>query len=401
MLINRRTSSILFLGFFSGLPLVLSGSTLQAWFTTAGVSIAGIGALTLVSFPYVLKFLWAPLMDRYSVRWFGRRRGWIAVTQILIALTLMSMAFCNPIQYGYLLAVFACLLAFFSASQDIAINAYQTEILVEEERGVGASAYVVGYRLAILVSGGLALIFADFIGWKLTYIIMALVMLSGVFFTRVSPKNTSHQDSPKTIKAAIVDPFRDFLSRKSAIIILLFIILYKFGDAFGLSLNTAFLLRGVGFSLIDIGTVYKITSVVATLAGTFVGGVLMSRLSLYRSLFIFGVLQSLSLLLFVWLALVGKNFTLMASAIGAEFFTGGMATAAFFALLMSLCNKRYTATQFALFSAIASVGRVMIGPIAAVVVSNLGWAFFYMVAALLAIPGLFLLYLLNVRGHFR
>jgi len=394
---DRRIAFVLFLGFFSGLPLALSGGTLQAWMASSGVDIKTIGLFTLVGLPYTLKFLWSPLMDRFVPRVLGRRRGWLAMTQIALFGCLLMMGGLSP-QYAVLaLALLALILAFLSASQDIAFDAYRTDVLAPKQRGAGAAVSVLGYRLAMLAAGALALVLADVIGWQLTYWLMAAVMLCGVAFTLLAPEPEIPAEAPKTLEAAVVQPFTEFFSRKGALALVLLVVLYKLGDAFAGSLTTTFLLRGPGFSLTEVGTINKGLGLAATIVGALFGGAVMVKLRLYRALMLFGVLQAVSNLTFMWLALAGKSYALMVAAVGMENLAGGMGTAAFVALLMCLCDRRYTATQFALLSAAASVGRVLVGPPSGVMVEALGWAPFFFVTFLIALPGLALLWWL--RSH--
>lgn len=392
---DRRIAFVMFLGFFSGLPLALSGGTLQAWMASSGVDIKTIGLFTLVGLPYTLKFLWSPLMDRFVPRVLGRRRGWLAMTQIALFGCLLLMGGMSP-QYAVLaLALLALTLAFLSASQDIAFDAYRTDVLDSKQRGAGAAVSVLGYRLAMLVAGALALVLADHIGWQLTYWLMAALMLCGVAFTLSAPEPETPAEAPKSLQAAVVEPFREFFTRRGAVALVLLVVLYKLGDAFAGSLTTTFLLRGPGFTLTEVGAINKGLGLAATIVGALFGGALMVKLRLYRALMLFGVLQAISNLTFMWLALAGKNYALMVAAVGIENLAGGMGTAAFVALLMSLCDRRYTATQFALLSAAASLGRVLVGPPSGVMVEALGWAPFFFVTFLIALPGLALLWWLR------
>ena len=392
---DRRIAFVMFLGFFSGLPLALSGGTLQAWMASSGVDIKTIGLFTLVGLPYTLKFLWSPLMDRFVPRVLGRRRGWLAMTQIALFGCLLMMGGLTPQSAVLALALLALTLAFLSASQDIAFDAYRTDVLEPKQRGAGAAVSVLGYRLAMLAAGALALVLADHIGWQLTYWLMAALMLCGVAFTLLAPEPQTPAEAPKSLQAAVVQPFREFFTRRGALALLLLVVLYKLGDAFAGSLTTTFLLRGPGFTLTEVGTINKGLGLAATIIGALFGGALMVKLRLFRALMLFGVLQAISNLTFMWLALAGKNYALMVAAVGIENLAGGMGTAAFVALLMSLCDRRYTATQFALLSAAASIGRVLVGPPSGVMVETLGWAPFFFVTFLIALPGLALLWWLR------
>lgn len=386
---------MLVFGFSSGLPLALTGGTLQAWMTVVGVDLRTIGLFSLVGLPYTLKFLWAPFMDRYVPPWLGRRRGWILSTQIALFFAIFAMAFVS-LQYGVgRVALLAFILAFASASQDIVIDAYRTDVLREAERGAGTAVHVMGYRIAILVSGAGALILSDRIGWRNTYLLMALVMLTGVIGALIGPEPDLQSNPPKTLRDAVWGPLEDFFSRHGALSILLLIVLYKLGDAYAGTLTTAFLIRGAGFSPTDVGAVNKGLGLLSLIVGATIGGSLMVRLGLFRSLLYFGVLQAVSNLSFMALALVGKSYPVMVFAVAFENLAGGMGTSAFVAFLMSLCNHRYSATQFALLSSLAVLGRVIISPTAGYVVESLGWANFFFVTALTALPGLGLLWWLR------
>lgn len=397
---SPRILAVMLLSFSSGLPLALTGSALQAWYTVAGVNLMTIGILTMVGQPYAYKFLWAPLMDRFTPMKMGRRRSWMLLMQACLVLGLIIMAFLNPKQMPWLLASIALGVAFFSASQDIAIDAYRTDVLPNHERGFGAAVTNFGYRMAMLVSGALSFIIAGEIGWRAMYCIMAGLMALGMLMTLWSPNPPETVGSPKTFREAVVEPFRDFMTRRNAMALLLFIVLYKICDAFALSLNTTFLIRGVGFSLIEIGSITKVVGLVGGLLGSIVGGLLMPRMGLYRSLMVFGFLQMASNLSFALLAIVGKSYAFMAGSIFLDYFCGGLSSVAIIVFLMSLCNKRYTATQYALFSAVSSVGRIFVGPIAATVVGHLGWVQFYIWSFIIGLPSLLILYWLKHRMDF-
>ncbi|HYF97647.1 MAG TPA: MFS transporter [Coxiellaceae bacterium] len=395
-LAEKQFLVILLLGFSSGLPLLLVGSTLQAWYTTAGVDLVTIGALTLVGQPYVYKFIWAPLLDRFSFFNMDRRRSWILLMQVALVITLVVIAYSDPKLYPGWVAFLALLAATFSATQDIAIDAYRTDLLAKEDYGLGSSLNGIGYRAAMIFTGAIALILAQQIGWRNTYLIMAALLAVEIFVTYWAPRPQSTV-LPKTLMEAVIDPFREFMQRPYAVAILIFIVIYKLTDSFGLSLTTPFLIRGLGFSLMEVGSIAKSVSIVASILGTLAGGLLFAPLGLYRSLWYFGILQALANLSFVVLALVGKSYVWMAIALFADNFFSALGSVAFVAFLMALCNKEFTATQFALFTALSAVGRVFIGPIAAVFVEHLGWPLFYITAISLGIPALLLLWYLRQR----
>ena len=391
---NRRVAVMLLLGFSSGLPLALTTGTLQAWATSDGLDIKTIGFLTLVGSAYTLKFLWAPLMDRYVPPLLGRRRGWMLLTQCLLIVSIATMGAFSPREAIVSLAMVAVVVAFCSASQDIASDAYRTDVLRKEERGAGAAVSVLGYRLAMLVSGGLALVLADsFIGWQATYWLMAALMLVGVVATWFAPEPEVDVVPPRTLTEAVVGPLKDFFSREGAMLALLLIVLYKLGDAFAGSLTTAFLIRGAGFSVTEVGAINKVLGLIATIIGALAGGALMTRLSLYGALMLFGILQAVTNLGFWFLAVTPKAYWSMATVVGLENLCGGMGTAAFVAFLMALCRVRYSATQFALLSALSAVGRTYLaGPLSGVMVEAFGWPEFFICTFAIALPGLALLW---------
>lgn len=396
--LNKRILVVFMLGFSSGLPIALVGGTLQAWFKTSGASIILIGFTTLIGQPYSYKYLWAPLLDKYSPTSFlDKRRSWMLAMQILIIGLIICMALFNPeavLQIYKLhvpvLFLLGILLSTCSATQDIAIDAYRIEILKHDERGLGSALAIEGYRIAMIASGGFALILADKFGWQTTYLCMAGLMLVGILASAIAPPIPRTEKVTASLKTLIITSFKDFLLRKKAWLILLLIILYKLGDAFSHALSSTFLLD-LGFSLTEVGMINKVLGVIATLVGVFVGGIFMTKVGLYRALLFFGILAGVTNLSFMLLALVGKNFDLACGAVFIENLCAGMGTAAFVALLMSLCNKDYTATQFALLSSLATLGRIYVGPISGYIVQASGWAIFYGFSAIAAIPGLLLL----------
>ncbi|RPH24698.1 muropeptide MFS transporter AmpG [Buttiauxella warmboldiae] len=387
-----KSAILLILGFASGLPLALTSGTLQAWMTVENIDLKTIGFFSLVGQAYVFKFLWSPIMDRYTPPLLGRRRGWLLMTQVLLLLAIAGMGFLEPGSQLRWMAALAVVIAFCSASQDIVFDAWKTDILPAEERGTGAAISVLGYRLAMLVSGGLALWLADrYLGWQGMYWLMAALMLPCIIATILAPEPTDAIPVPKSLEQAVVAPLRDFFGRNNAWLILLLIVLYKLGDAFAMSLTTTFLIRGVGFDAGEVGVVNKTLGLVATIAGALYGGILMQRLSLFRALLIFGILQAVSNAGYWILAVSDKNMMSMATAVFFENLCGGMGTAAFVALLMTLCNKSFSATQFALLSALSAVGRVYVGPIAGWFVEAQGWSTFYLFSVVAAVPGILLL----------
>ncbi len=389
---QRNAALLLILGFASGLPLALTSGTLQAWMAVENVDIKTIGFFSLVGQAYVFKFLWSPLMDRYTPPFLGRRRGWLLVTQLLLIVGIALMGFMQPSRDLTLLASLAVLIAFCSASQDIVFDAWKTDILAAEERGSGAAISVLGYRLAMLVSGGLALWLADrYVGWQAIWWLMAAMMVPAVIATLMAKEPGDTVVQPRTLEEAVIAPLKDFFTRNNAWLILSLIVLYKLGDAFAASLTTIFLIRGVGFDAGDVGLVNKTLGLIATIVGALYGGLLMQRLSLYRALMLFGILQGASNIAYWLLSITDKHLYSMAAAVFVENLCGGMGTAAFVALLMTLCNKSFSATQFALLSALSAVGRVYVGPVAGWFVESWGWPTFYAFSVVAALPGLVLL----------
>ena len=397
--LTRKMLVIFLLGFSSGLPIALVGGTLQAWFKTSGASIVALGFMTLITQPYAYKFLWAPILDKYTVpKFLDRRRSWVFLMQIGIIGTIILMTLFSPditvqvFKWNMpVLLILGIFLSTFSATQDIAIDAYRTEILKHDERGLGSALAIEGYRAAMIVSGGFALVMADKFGWQVTYLIMAALMMVGVIAVAIAPEVESTAVSKKTnLFALIVESFKDFLLRKRAWLILLLIVLYKLSDAFSHALSTAFLLD-LQFSLSEVGMINKVLGVVATLIGVAVGGLFMTRVGLFKALLTFGILAAVTNLIYMVLALVGKNFMVASAAALIENICAGMGTAAFVALIMSLCNTKYTATQFALLSSLAALGRIYVGPISGYMVETYGWATFYFFTAVVAIPALALL----------
>lgn len=377
---------------------MLTSSTLQSWYTVAGIDIVTIGFLGLVGIPYILKFVWAPLLDRFIPLFLGKRRGWVFIAQWLIVLGLVLMAFCDPALTPTLMIVLAISVALCSATQDIAYDAYRAEILTPKERAFGAALSITGYRVAIIISGGIALIIADYFGWRFMYLLMALIMLLSSLVTLMAEEPTLANCPPQTLKQAIVLPFKDVLQKNNVWFLLLFIFFYRLGDAVVAVMSPTFLLRELQFSLSEVGTATKIIGLIATIIGLFIAGNLINRWGLLRSLFVFGICQGFSNLFFMSLSIVGKQYALMIVVIFTENLCAGMETAALVTFLMGLCNKNYTAAQYALFSALANMGRIVIGPIAGYLQVFFGWTNYFLIGFLATIPPL--LILLKLRTVF-
>lgn len=393
--LSPRVFPLLLLGFASGLPLSLTGSTLQAWLTTEAIDLKKIGLLTLVGSAYTLKFLWSPLIDRYAFPFLGRRRGWMFITQLALATTVAAMGFFDPHSQLTLIAVLACVVAFLSATQDIAFDAYSTDVLREPERAAGVGTRVLGYRIGMIASGGLALIaVGDWgVSWRNIYLLMGLLMAGCALVTMLAPEPEKVVKAPVTLAEAVVAPLKEFFARPEAITVLLLIVLYKLGDAFAGALSTSFLLGAGGYSPSQVGEATKIYGMIATIVGAVLGGSFMMRWGLYRSLLWFGLLQAGSNFGYWLVAVSPVNDWLMFSVIAVENLCGGMGTSAFVALLMALCSARFSAAQFALLSALSAVGRTYLaGPITPYIVEAVGWPQFFLITVLIALPGLFLLW---------
>jgi PAT family beta-lactamase induction signal transducer AmpG len=392
---NRRMAAVLVLGFSSGLPIAFTSGTLQAWLATLDLNLRTIGAATLVGLPYTFKFLWAPLVDRISLPWLGRRRDWILAMQLLLAVVLAATPHLDPrIEIQGVLAL-AALLAFLSATQDIAVDAYRTDVVHPEERGVAAAATVAGYRVAMLTSGALVPILSHSIGWDGAYAFAAVVMAGCAIGTWLAPELEQVVHPPRSVSEAVLEPLREFLGRPAAIALLVLVVLYKLGDAMALSLSTAFIIKGLGFTALDVGTVSKGFGLGATIFGAFIGGLAVAQTGLYRSLLWLGVAQAVTILPYAWLAVVGHEYYALVAAIGIQNFGDGMGTAAFVALLTALCNARFSAFQYALLSALASLGRILLGPVSGGVAETLGWVQFFVVAFCVALPGIALVLVLR------
>jgi PAT family beta-lactamase induction signal transducer AmpG len=389
---SPRLFWVLLLGFSSGIPLALTGTTLQAWMATDKIDLTVIGVFSLVGLPYTVKYLWAPVMDRFIPPFLGRRRGWMLVTQLGLVFAISAMAFSDPAGATTLFAVLAFLVAFVSASQDVVVDAYRTEVLEPVELGPGAGVHILGYRIAMLTSGALALILADRLPWKTVYLLMAGSMLVGVAASVFSPEPQLEERPPASLKEAVAQPFVEFLSRPGALGILLFVILYKLDVVMATALTTPFMLE-LGFTKTDIGAVTKGFGMVATIVGTLAGGAVVARAGMKASLWIFGILQSVSTLAFLALARLGHHYPMMVAAIGLENLCSGMGTAAYVAFLMSLCNKRFTATQYALLTSLMAITRVVVGAPTGYLAKTIGWELYFLVSMLAAVPGLLLLLL--------
>lgn len=412
---DPRVLAILFLGFSSGLPLALTGTTLSLWLREEGLTLTSIGLLANVATPYALKFLWAPLVDKMPIpilsKLLGRRRGWMVLTQICLILSILGLGSTNPAEHIELTALFAFLIAFSSASQDIVIDAYRVEISDEKSMAAGAAAIVFGYRIGMLVSGAGALYLASSMSWQTTFSIMASLVLIGIVTILIArePKTqdtekesiTNAIEGPnyiKWIREAVIDPFAEFLNRPGWLPILLFVMFYKFGDSLAGVMSTPFF-YDLGFTKIEIANVSKIYGTAATFIGLAIGGWLMAASGLYKTLWICGFLQLSSNLMYALQALAGNDVGVLAFTVGIENLAGGMGTAAFVAYLSSLCNIAFTATQYALLSSFMATARIWFSSPGGWLAENLGWVEFFLLTTVAAVPGILLLWWLTRPGQ--
>jgi MFS transporter, PAT family, beta-lactamase induction signal transducer AmpG len=388
---DKRMAAILFLGFASGLPLNLTGATLQAWLAYAKVDIKTIGLFTLAGFPYFLKFLWAPVLDRVMPPFLGRRRGWILIFQLCVALGLATMAFGSPTDGLSALGITALIVAFMSASQDIVIDAYRVDVIPPSERALAAAATTFGYRSGAMFASAVIVMLAEYIGWRFSYLLVACLMALTMIATVQAPEPATPGQPPRTLADAVVKPWVDLFDKHGALGFLALVLLYKVGDAFALSLYSAFMVKGVGLSPAQLGLYGKVNMTVSTVIGVGLGGWIYMRWGMFRSLLTFGVGQAFTNLLYMWLAITGKKLWLVVLATSVDTMVGGMGQAAYVAFLVSLCSSNFSAAQYALLSAMSAVPRVTMGAIAGRVVDSVGWAHFFVITFLTAIPGLALL----------
>lgn len=405
---QRKQFLILLLGFYSGLPLALTASTLTAWLSDAHVERAAIGLFAAVATPYAFKFLWSPLVDGMRIPLLGRlgrRRSWLLATQALLVASMAAMAFTNPALDAGLTALAAVVVATLSATQDIVIDAYRVERLEEREQGTGAAMATFGYRIGMLISGAGALALADNLGWEMTYLVMASVMAVGVVLTLLAkePDRVGGEDKPTHgilafIQGSVIAPFADFMTRPHWLAVLGFVILYKLGDAFMGAMFNPFLLD-LGFTKTEIAAIVKIYGLAATLIGSFLGGWLVARWGVFRTLVLCGLMHMATNLLLVVQAHMGHDLHFLAASITLENLTGGMATTAFIAYLAALTRTHYTATQYALLSSLAAFGRTWLSTPSGALAAAVGWAHFFLISSLMAVPGLLLLVWLERRQH--
>ncbi len=417
--LEKKMLITLSMGFVSGVPLLLTITLLQAWLTDEGVSKSTIGLFALVGLPYSLKFIWAPLFDHFTVSSLGRRRGWLLITQVLLIISIIVLGLANPAMNPFNVAVLATLVAFSSASQDIVIDAYRRESLTDEEQTIGASAYVLGYRIGALAAGAGGLILADYMTYQMVYAFMSIIMIYGVFITLIAEEPKKYYE-PSNFISAIYNPFVEFFNRHVSIniasdrltnlnnrskisrrnilnntllipiLILLFILLYKIGDTMAHSLSTNFYLD-IGFSKSEIGTIVKFFGLFATLVGAFIGGLISLKIGLFRSLMIFGIFQAIATLGFSVLAYFGDIIYLLMIVISLENLAAGMGYTAYLAFIANMTNKRFTATQFALMTALMSLPRTLFSGMSGYLVEMLDWELYFIFCSLIAFPALIIL----------
>ncbi len=390
ILCSRRMLVAFIMGFAAGLPLLLTIGVLQAWMKDAGVDLTVIGLMNLVQIPYTWKFIWAPLLDRFTLPLLGRRKGWLLIAQLALIAAIAGLGLTDPQRSFGLMALAACLVAFFSATQDIVIDAYRREDLPDNELGLGSSLYIYGYRLGMLLAGGGGLIMADHMPFAHVYGIMALCLLPCLITTWLTPEPPMVAGTPTTIKEAVVAPLVEYFQRPEALWMLAFILFYKIGDTMASAISTPFYLD-LGFTKSEIGAVVKLFGFWATIAGAGIGGITILRLGISRCLWIFGVLQALSTACFAVLARMGEHLPTLAGVIAFENFSSGMGTSAFVAFMASITNKKFTATQYALLSSLMGMPRVFASAPTGFMAKHMGWEGFFIFCTLIAIPGMLML----------
>ena len=392
-LLTKKMLICVFTGFTSGLPLFILISLLPAWLSTSGIDLKTIGLFALIQFPFTWKFIWAPLFDRFTFG-MGRRRGWLIIFQLLLLITICTFGFVDAQSQLSVIVIISTIIAFFSASQDVVIDAYRRELLSDSELGIGNAIHVNAYKISSLIPGSLSLILADFFDWQFVFLVTGLFMLPGIIMTLLIKEPLLRYGTPKTLKEAVIEPFKEFKNRKgikAAFLILLFIFLYKIGDSMATALATPFYLD-LGFSMTEIGVIAKNAGLWPGIIGGLAGGVWMIKLGINRALWVFGFMQMFATLSFAWLALSGDNNLILAITVGLEFFAAGLGTTAFIAYIAKTTHPKYTATQFALFTSLAAVPRTFTNASTGYLVEFFGWYHFFIFCFLIAIPGMLLLF---------
>ena len=390
---NRRMLICIFTGFTSGLPLYLLFQLVPGWLRMEGIGLAEIGFFALIQFPFTWKFVWSPIIDRYTLPFLGHRRGWMLVTQVALLLSIGAMGFLKPDVSILSIAFLSVAVAFFSASQDIVLDAFRRELLPDNELGLGNSIHVQAYRFSGLVPGALGFILADYLPWHMVFVVVALFMLIGIIMTLVIDEAIAEPSPPKTLKDSVIDPFRDFLGRAGlgpALLVLAFLFLYKLGDNMATALQTPFFID-LGFTGTQIGTISKTAGLIAVILGGILGGLIMVKLEINRALWIFGMVQIISIFGFVILSEVGSNPWMLGTVVFFEYLGVGLGSAALIAFMARTTNPAFAATQLALFTAIVAVPRVFANAVTGIIVEQIGWTDFFLLCIIFAIPGMLLL----------
>jgi len=390
---NRRMLICIFTGFTSGLPLYLLFQLVPGWLRMEGIGLAEIGFFALIQFPFTWKFVWSPIIDRYTLPFLGHRRGWMLVTQVALLLSIGAMGFLKPDVSILSIAFLSVAVAFFSASQDIVLDAFRRELLPDNELGLGNSIHVQAYRFSGLVPGALGFILADYLPWHMVFVVVALFMLIGIIMTLVIDEAIAEPSPPKTLKDSVIDPFRDFLGRAGlgpALLVLAFLFLYKLGDNMATALQTPFFID-LGFTGTQIGTISKTAGLIAVILGGILGGLIMVKLEINRALWIFGMVQIISIFGFVILSEVGSNPWMLGAVVFFEYLGVGLGSAALIAFMARTTNPAFAATQLALFTAIVAVPRVFANAVTGIIVEQIGWTDFFLLCIIFAIPGMLLL----------
>ena len=378
------------MGFSCGVPLLLTLSVLQAWMKEEGIDLSVIGLFTLVGLPYTLKFLWSPVMDRFTLPFLGRRRGWLLIIQVILVVAIAGLGLTSPKDNPWLVAFAAFLVTFFSASQDIVVDAYRREDLSDIELGLGSSLYVNGYRVGMLLAGSGGLILADHFSFSEVYLFLAASLSIGIITTLLCREPDLPEGTPKSFQEAVVEPFVEYFSRDKALLILTFILLYKIGDQMASTMTIPFYLD-IGFTKTQIGAVAKLFGFWATIIGGLLGGIILLKSGIRKALWVFGFLQAVSTAGFSVLAMIGSSVPALAVVIAFENLSGGMGTAAYVAYMASITNKRFTATQYALLSSLMGIPRVLASAPTGFMVESMGWVPFFLFCTGIAVPGLILL----------
>ena len=390
VIFSRRMLVAFIMGYASGLPLNLTSDVLKAWMADQGIDLGVIGLFSLVGLPYTIKFLWSPILDRYTLGFFGRRKGWLLLFQVALIAAIVGLGATDPRSNPWLVALAAFLVTFFSASQDVVVDAYRREDLADEELGLGSSFYFNGYRIGMLIAGSGGLIIADRVPFSLVYSIMALCLLPGLITTVLTPEPQTPLGTPANLREAVIDPFREYFRRSKAFWMLAFILFYKIGDSMAGAMTIPFYLD-LAFTKTEIGAVVKLFGFWAIIAGGVAGGVIIIRLGINRSLWVFGVLQAVSTAGFAVLAQIGHSIPGLAAVITFENLSAGMGTAAFMAFMARLTNRKFTATQYALLTSLMGIPRVFASSITGFMAQSLGWTGFFIFCTLIAIPGMLML----------